>query len=323
MNFETLAIHAGQEIDPQTGAVMVPIYQTSTFAQKNPGQDPYMYSRAGNPTRTALEQCLAAVEGAKHGLAFASGMSATDAALRLLLPGDHVVTSDDVYGGTFRIFTHVYQPYGISFSFVEDVYKRQMRNDALAHDHPLTTFLLELQRLDRLRELPLAPLDAVETTSLAESVAEQRLDASQRERLFAATEGNPLFIVETMRVQLGNASTVATPLALPPKVQAVIRARLAQLSSLAHELVQVAAVIGRSFQVDLLTAVVDQDLDAVVRSLDELWQRRIVREQGISNYDFSHDRLREVAYACLLYTSARRTPQLCCRHSPCPTVAAV
>ncbi len=119
MNFETLAIHAGQEIDPQTGAVMVPIYQTSTFAQKNPGQDPYMYSRAGNPTRTALEQCLAAVEGAKHGLAFASGMSATDAALRLLLPGDHVVTSDDVYGGTFRIFTQVYQPYGISFSFVD------------------------------------------------------------------------------------------------------------------------------------------------------------------------------------------------------------
>lgn len=119
MNFETLAIHAGQEIDPQTGAVMVPIYQTSTFAQKNPGQDPYMYSRAGNPTRTALEQCLAALEGAAHGLAFASGMSATDTALRLLLPGDHVVTSDDVYGGTFRIFTQVYQQYGISFSFVD------------------------------------------------------------------------------------------------------------------------------------------------------------------------------------------------------------
>ena len=93
MNIETLAIHAGQAVDPQTGAVMTPIYQTSTFAQKNPGQDPYMYSRAGNPTRKALEECLAALEGAKHGLAFASGMSATDAALRLLLPGDHVVTS--------------------------------------------------------------------------------------------------------------------------------------------------------------------------------------------------------------------------------------
>ncbi|MFN8445175.1 MAG: cystathionine gamma-synthase [Caldilineaceae bacterium] len=119
MNIETLAIHAGQAIDPQTGAVMTPIYQTSTFAQKNPGQDPYMYSRAGNPTRKALEECLAALEGAKHGLAFASGMSATDAALRLLLPGDHVVTSDDVYGGTFRIFTQVYQPYGITFSFVD------------------------------------------------------------------------------------------------------------------------------------------------------------------------------------------------------------
>ena len=119
MNIETLAIHAGQAVDPQTGAVMTPIYQTSTFAQKNPGQDPYMYSRAGNPTRKALEECLAALEGAKHGLAFASGMSATDAALRLLLPGDHVVTSDDVYGGTFRIFTQVYQPYGITFSFVD------------------------------------------------------------------------------------------------------------------------------------------------------------------------------------------------------------
>src|SRR3970282_740208 len=104
-HFETLAIHAGQEPDPTTGAVMTPIYQTSTYAQDGVGKPRgYEYSRTGNPTRTALEACLAALEEGKHGLAFASGMAATDAIIRLLSPGDHVLAGNDVYGGTFRLF---------------------------------------------------------------------------------------------------------------------------------------------------------------------------------------------------------------------------
>src|SRR4051812_39675890 len=104
--FETRAIHAGQPPDPQTGAVSVPIYQTSTYAQHEVGQTygGYEYSRTHNPTRTALESCIASLEGGKHGLAFASGMAATTTLCYLLSPGDHVVLSDDVYGGTYRLF---------------------------------------------------------------------------------------------------------------------------------------------------------------------------------------------------------------------------
>ena len=119
MHFETLAIHAGQDPDPAYGAVMVPIYQTSTYVQKKIGEAEYDYARTANPTRTALQACIAALEGGKHGLAFASGMAAIDCVLRLLRPGDHVLASNDVYGGTYRIFERVYQDYGIAFSFVE------------------------------------------------------------------------------------------------------------------------------------------------------------------------------------------------------------
>jgi cystathionine beta-lyase/cystathionine gamma-synthase len=119
MNFETLAIHAGQEPDPTYGAVMTPIYQTSTYAQKKMGEAVYDYARTANPTRTALQDCIAALEGGKHGLAFSSGMAAVDCVLRLLKPGDHVLASNDVYGGTFRIFKRVYEAYGIESSFVE------------------------------------------------------------------------------------------------------------------------------------------------------------------------------------------------------------
>lgn len=104
-HIETLAIHAGQEPDAATSAVMTPIYQTSTYAQEAVGQHKgYEYSRIGNPTRTALETCLAALEGADYRLAFASGLAATDAVLRLIEPGDHVLAGNDVYGGTFRLF---------------------------------------------------------------------------------------------------------------------------------------------------------------------------------------------------------------------------
>jgi cystathionine beta-lyase/cystathionine gamma-synthase len=119
MRFETLAIHAGQDPDPAYGAVMTPIYQTSTYVQKKIGEAAYDYARTANPTRTALQECIAALEGGKHGLAFASGMAAIDCVLRLLKPGDHVLASNDVYGGTYRIFERVFHNYGIAFSFTE------------------------------------------------------------------------------------------------------------------------------------------------------------------------------------------------------------
>ena len=114
--FETRAIHAGQEPDPTTGAVVPPIYQVSTYKQDGVGglRGGYEYSRSGNPTRTALEECLAAIEGGSRGLAFASGLAAEDTLLRTILrPGDHAVIPDDAYGGTYRLFSRVQQPWGI------------------------------------------------------------------------------------------------------------------------------------------------------------------------------------------------------------------
>ncbi|HKN89081.1 MAG TPA: cystathionine gamma-synthase [Acidimicrobiia bacterium] len=114
--FETRAIHAGQPPDPQTGAVMVPIYQTSTFAQDGCGRHKgYEYARTGNPTRTALEACLASLEGAAFGFCFASGMAAEDAVLRLLGPGDHVLIPTDAYGGTWRLVDKVHAPAGLAY----------------------------------------------------------------------------------------------------------------------------------------------------------------------------------------------------------------
>lgn len=116
--FETLAIHAGQSPDPTTGALMTPIYQTSTFRQQGIGRHKgYEYSRTSNPTRKALEDCLAALEGGAHGLAFASGMAAIDAVLHLLMPGDRVVAINDLYGGTFRIFERVFANLGLDFRY--------------------------------------------------------------------------------------------------------------------------------------------------------------------------------------------------------------
>jgi cystathionine gamma-synthase len=124
-HFSTLAIHAGQEPDPTTGAVVPPIYQTSTYAQQEVGvHKGFEYSRTGNPTRQALEICLAELEGAgldgnTYGLAFSSGMATTDTILRLLNPRDHVLASNDVYGGTYRLFEKVLARYGLSFTYVE------------------------------------------------------------------------------------------------------------------------------------------------------------------------------------------------------------
>lgn len=120
MKFATKAIHAGQEPDPSTGAVMTPIYQTSTYWQKSPGEHQgYEYSRGTNPTRKALENCLAALENAKFGLAFSSGMAATDAVMKLLVPGDEVITGNDLYGGSYRIFTKIFANYGVKFHFLD------------------------------------------------------------------------------------------------------------------------------------------------------------------------------------------------------------
>ena len=129
MNFETACVHAGQPPDPTTGAVMTPIYQTATYVQDGVGQHRgYDYSRTGNPTRTALEACLAALEGGDFGLAFASGMAATDTVLRLLAPGDHILAGNDVYGGTFRLFERVLRPYGLDFTYVDTTDLNQVRS---------------------------------------------------------------------------------------------------------------------------------------------------------------------------------------------------
>ncbi len=120
MKFGTTAIHAGQEPDSATGAIMTPIYQTSTYVQSEPAvHKGFDYSRAGNPTRTALEKNLAALEGAKHCAAFASGMGAIDAVIKLLKTGDHVLAGNDLYGGTYRIFVKVFEQFGLHFDFID------------------------------------------------------------------------------------------------------------------------------------------------------------------------------------------------------------
>jgi cystathionine beta-lyase/cystathionine gamma-synthase len=120
MEFATKAIHVGQDADPTTGATIVPIYQTTTYTQAAPGKHKgFDYSRTVNPTRVALERCLASLENARFGLCFASGMAATSAVMNLLSSGDHVVVNDDLYGGTFRLFDKVLTRYGLTFSYVD------------------------------------------------------------------------------------------------------------------------------------------------------------------------------------------------------------
>jgi cystathionine gamma-synthase len=131
MDFETRAIHAGQEPDPATGAVVTPIYQTSTFAQEAVGvHKGYEYARVANPTRTALEECLASLENAAHGHAFSSGIGATTTIMHLLDPGDHVVCVNDVYGGTYRMFAQVYEPKGYRFTYLTP---DELSTNAAAH----------------------------------------------------------------------------------------------------------------------------------------------------------------------------------------------
>src|SRR5947199_1352012 len=119
MKQATKFVHAGTEPDPSTGAIMTPVYQTSTYVQEAPGKNKgYEYARSQNPTRFALERALAEIENGKFGLAFSSGVAATDAVIKLLQPGDEVIAGNDMYGGTYRLFTKVFERFGIKFHYV-------------------------------------------------------------------------------------------------------------------------------------------------------------------------------------------------------------
>lgn len=137
LGFGTRAVHGGQQHDPSTGAVMTPVYFTSTYAQAEPGNHKgYEYSRTQNPTRHALERNLASIEEGKYGIAFGSGLAAVDAVMKLLKSGDHVVSTNDLYGGTYRLFTSIFKQYGIEFTFVpmgksDDVGKAMQPNTKL------------------------------------------------------------------------------------------------------------------------------------------------------------------------------------------------
>src|SRR6188768_79404 len=120
MKFGTKAVHAGVEPDPSTGAIMTPIYQTSTYVQESPAKHKgYAYARGANPTRNSLQKSIAALENGKFGICFSSGMGATDAVIKLLSPGDEVITSNDLYGGSYRMFRRVYEKFGIKFHFID------------------------------------------------------------------------------------------------------------------------------------------------------------------------------------------------------------
>src|SRR6188474_319822 len=120
MKFGTKAVHAGVVPDPSTGAIMTPIFQTSTYVQESPAKHKgYAYARGANPTRNALQKSIAALENGKFSICFSSGMGATDAVIKLLNPGDEVITSNDLYGGSYRMFKRVFEKYGIKFHFID------------------------------------------------------------------------------------------------------------------------------------------------------------------------------------------------------------
>ena len=167
-----------------------------------------------------------------------------------------------------------------------------VRLEETGRDHPLAVLARELRQSGQLSELSIAPLSA-ETAALATQVATRKCDPEFLRGLYQATKGNPLFVVESVRASLEDQASKSSP----PRVQAVIAARLAQLSPPAYELAGIAATIGRPFSLDLLAKATDWDKDSLFRALEELWQRRIIDGQGAGTYDFTHDLLREVAYS--------------------------
>jgi DNA-binding SARP family transcriptional activator/predicted ATPase len=182
-----------------------------------------------------------------------------------------------------------------------------VRPEEVNQAHPLTPLLLDLRRAGQVTEIDLGALDAPETATLAAQVARRALNAETAQRLYQATAGNPLFVVEMMRTgaweEPGAGRTSSEPQAalgspgMSPKVQAVIQSRFQQLSASARELAHLAAAMGRAFTFEVLAAASGRDEETLTRSLDELWQRRLLREQGVNAYDFSHDRIRDAAYA--------------------------
>jgi DNA-binding SARP family transcriptional activator/predicted ATPase len=182
------------------------------------------------------------------------------------------------------------------------------RADELDAKHPLLALLRDLRSSPLLAELALEPLDAAETSALATQIANRAFDVAAATRLYRETEGNPLFIVETVRAGSGDGASGIPEeggSGLPPRAQAVIAGRLAQLSGPAREVTVAAAVIGRAFDLEVLVRLVGEE-DVVIRALDELWRKRIVREQGPNAYDFTHDKLREVAYGEISAPQRRR-----------------
>ena len=159
MKFNTKVIHGNQQYEPTTGAVMVPIFQTSTFVQSSPGQHKgYEYSRAANPTRTALENAFASIENGKYGFAFSSGLAATDCVLKLLKPNDEIIAGDDLYGGTYRMFTKLFEKYGLKFIFVdmnnpENIKKAINKNTRLIWMETPTNPLLKVADISKITEI--------------------------------------------------------------------------------------------------------------------------------------------------------------------------
>jgi tetratricopeptide (TPR) repeat protein len=183
-------------------------------------------------------------------------------------------------------------------------------SEEAADNEALTTWRLLLQKHDRLTEIPLARFDAQTTAALASNLSGTELQATEATQLYRETEGNPLFVVELVRAgqpvdRVAGTTDQSGGTPLPPKVQATIQYRLSQLSANAQSLIQIAAVIGREFTVEVLARACDQTEDMLVAGLDELWRKHIVREQGASAYDFSHDKIRLVAYAALNATRRR------------------
>jgi cystathionine gamma-synthase/cystathionine gamma-lyase len=157
MKFETRAIHDGQEPEFTTGAVIVPVYQTTTYHQEAIGKHKgYEYSRTGNPTRTALEEALASLEGGAYGLAFASGLAASDAVLRILNPGEHLLAGEDLYGGTFRLLEKVYKPWGLQpayFKDVEDLKRKIVPHTRMVWIETPTNPLLHIMDIQKIAEV--------------------------------------------------------------------------------------------------------------------------------------------------------------------------
>lgn len=180
------------------------------------------------------------------------------------------------------------------------------RSEAVDDGHPLQTWLRDLRNASQLTSLELTPLNLQETQALAQQVTAHPLTTAEIEQLYTVTEGHPLFVVETLRTRSDPHPSLLVPhsQSLPPKIQNVIQSRLAQLSIEARDLAGIAATIGRQFSLAVITYASQSQEEPLVRALDELWQRRIIRELGTGDYDFSHDRIREVAYQEL--SQARR-----------------